>query len=163
MLVQGEVATEQAAQVERDFETYKILLDLWSQENPIKTTKLQVLLVVNGLLVSAINVSGEGFTADQWFMYLAGVIFNLIWTFSIGRTALFQEAWQVKLRKLRDRYPDDPRFSILETRAERGQAAWILRTFGGVSSRWYLLFSPFLFAVIWLVILIFSRNQGIGS
>ncbi len=150
---------EQAAQVERDFETYKILLDLWSKENPIKTTKLQVLLVVNGLLVSAINVSGGGFAANKWFMYLAGVVFNLIWTFSIGRTALFQEAWQVKLRKLRERYPTDPRFSILETREDRMQAAWILRTFGGISSRWYLLFSPFLFAIIWLVIFVFSRNN----
>jgi hypothetical protein len=163
MPVQEEVSTEPAAQVERDFETYKVLLNLWSQENPIKTTKLQVLLIVNGLLVSALNISGKGFTADQWFMYLAGVIFNVIWTFSIGRTALFQEAWQVKLRELRDRYPTDPRFSILETRAERAQAGRILRTFGGVSSRWYLLLSPVFFAVIWLVILIFSRNTMVGS
>lgn len=158
MPVQEEPQIERVVQMERDFETYKILLDLWSKENPIKTTKLQVLLVVNGLLVSAINVSGEGFTADQWFMYLAGVIFNMIWTFSIGRTALFQEAWQAKLRKLRDRYPADPRFSILETKEDRAQASWILRTFGGISSRWYLLFSPFLFAVIWLVVFIFSRS-----
>lgn len=153
---------EQAVQVERDFEAYKILLDLWAQENPIKTTKLQVLLVVNGLLVSAINISGEGFTEDKWFMYLAGVIFNMIWTFSIGRTALFQEAWQRKLQVFRDRYPDDPRFSILDTAQYRAQASWILRTFGGISSRWYLLFSPFIFAIIWLIIFLCSRGAGAG-
>ena len=74
-------------EIEKDFEIYKILLDLWSKENPIKTTKLQVLLVVNGLLVSAINVSGGGFTQKQWFVYLAGGVFNLIWTFLIATKA----------------------------------------------------------------------------
>lgn len=138
---------------ERDFETYKILLDLWSKENPIKTTKLQVLLAVNALLVSAITITGGGLTKDQWSIYLAGVVFNAIWTFSIGRTALFQEAWQAKLRELRDRYPDDPRFTILETAAYRARAPRFLRLFGGLSSKWYLLFSPFIFAIIWLVML----------
>ena len=144
-------------QKEKDFEVYKILLDLWSKENPIKTTKLQVLLVVNGLLVSAINVSGKGFNQDEWFLYLAGAVFNLIWTFSIGRTSLFQEAWQLRLGELRDRHPDDPRFSILETAAYRQKTAGILRAFGCVSSRWYLLFSPFIFAITWLVIFVLNH------
>lgn len=154
MSAQGVSEQESAGQAERDFEAYKILLDLWAHENPIKTTKLQVLLVVNGLLVSAINISGGGFTKDKWFVYLAGAIFNLIWTFSIGRTALFQEAWQIKLRELRDRYRDDPRFSILETKEVRARAPRLLRTFGAVSSKWYLLFSPFIFAIIWLIIFV---------
>ncbi len=157
---------EQDSKTERDYESYKILLDLWSKENPIKTTKLQVLLVVNGLLVSAINIPGGGFTPaggftnDKWFIYLAGVIFNGIWTLSIGRTALFQEAWQAKLRELRDRYPDDPRFTILETAAYRSGAPRLLRLFGCVSSKWYLLFSPFIFAMIWLVILGITQLAG---
>ena len=140
-------------EIEKDFEIYKILLDLWSKENPIKTTKLQVLLVVNGLLVSAINVSGGGFTQKQWFVYLAGGVFNLIWTFSIGRTALFQESWQMKLDELRKRHPDDLRFSILETAEYRQQAAGVLRAFGCIPSRWYLLFSPFMFAITWFLVL----------
>jgi hypothetical protein len=44
----------------RDYEIYRIAMDLWSRENPIKTNKLQVLLVVNGLLVSAITCPGAG-------------------------------------------------------------------------------------------------------
>jgi hypothetical protein len=144
-------------QTEKDFELYKILLDLWAKENPIKTTKLQVLLVVNGLLVSAINLSGKGFHQDEWFVYLAGVIFNLIWTFSIGRTSLFQEAWQLRLEELHDRHPTDPRFSILETAAYRQKAAGVLRAFGCISSRWYLLFAPFLFAMTWLVIFVLNH------
>lgn len=143
-------------QVEQDFQAYRMLLDLWTRENPIKTTKLQVLLVVNSLLVSAINISGGGFTKDKWFVYLAGMIFNLIWTFSIGRTTLFQKAWQIKLRTLCYRHRDDPRFSILETKETRARAPWLLRTFGALSSKWYLLFSPFLFAIIWLIILVIA-------
>ncbi|MCH7761763.1 hypothetical protein IIA15_10265, partial [candidate division TA06 bacterium] len=147
---------EDFEQSEQDFETYKMLLELWSRENPIKTTKLQVLLAVNGLLVSAVSLSG-GFTADKWFVYMAGAIFSLIWTFSIGRTSLFQNIWQIKLKELRDRYPNDPRFSILETNAARKRARLLLRFFGGISSKWYLLFSPFGFAITWLAILIFTR------
>jgi hypothetical protein len=143
--------------IQRDFEVYKLVLDLWSKENPIKTTKLQILLLVNGLLVSAMSLSGSAFSQQQWFLYLAGTIFNLIWTFSIGRTSLFQEAWQLKLEELRRRYPNDPRFAILETAEYRQKAAGILRTFGCMSSRWYLLFSPFIFAITWLVILLLNH------
>ena len=141
---------------EADYESYKILLDLWKGENPIKTTKLQVLLAVNALLVSAINVSG-GFTKDKWGIYTAGAVFSAIWTFSIGRTALFQDIWQAKMLELQNYYADDPRFAILETSAQKKKARWWVRIFGGIPSRWYLLFSPFLFAIAWLVILMVTR------
>jgi hypothetical protein len=143
---------------ERDYESYKLLLDLWSKENPIKTTKLQVLLVVNGLMVSAINIGGGPLVdPKKWYIYVAGTMFNAIWTLSIGRTVLFQDLWQLKLRELRDRYPDDPRFTIIETAAYRSNAARFVRLFGCMSSKRYLLFSPFLFAMIWLAILIATR------
>ena len=140
--------------VARDYEIYRMAMDLWSKENPIKTNKLQVLLVVNGLLVSAINVSGGGFTPQKWFLYLAGAIFSLIWTFSIGRTSLFQEAWQMKLDALQRVHPDDPRFAVHKTRDERERAPTFLRYAGMVPSKWYLVYSPFAFALIWLAILV---------
>lgn len=143
-------------QVELDLEAYKMLLNLWSNENPIKTTKLQVLLAVNGLLVSAISVSG-GFTRDKWFVYLAGAVFSLIWTFSIGRTSLFQDIWQIKLKEIQQRYPQDPRFSILDTAEAKKQARWMMRLFGGIPSKWYLLFSPFGLVIAWLLVLLFTR------
>ena len=36
-------------QTKSDLEAFSMLLDLWKGENPIKTTKLQVLLAVNGI------------------------------------------------------------------------------------------------------------------
>jgi hypothetical protein len=72
---------------------------------------------------------------------------------SIGRTALFQDVWQIKLGDLRHRYPDDPRFSILESADAQRRARPMIRTFGAVSSRWYLLLSPLAFAVAWLLTL----------
>jgi hypothetical protein len=143
-------------QTERDYESYKLLLTLWQSENPIKTNKLQVLLAVNALLVSAVQLSG-GFTSNNWFIYLAGAVFSFIWTFSIGRTSLFQDVWQAKLLALQNRYPGDPRFAILQTDAAMKQVRWWVRIFGGVPSRWYLLFSPFIFALAWLAILIVTR------
>ena len=64
MAEETEQRKDQNEQTERDYQTYKILLDLWSKENPIKTTKLQVLLAVNALLVSAVNISG-GIAANK--------------------------------------------------------------------------------------------------
>jgi hypothetical protein len=142
--------------IHADYEAYKSLLDLWKGENPIKTTKLQVLLAVNALLVSAINVSG-GFTADKWGIYIAGAIFSLIWTFSIGRTSLFQNLWMAKIKELKALYPDDPRFSILDTGKYRTRVGWLLRIFGSIPSHMYLLLSPFVFAIAWIVILVVTR------
>jgi len=144
--------------VELDYQLYKSLVELWSRENPIKTTKLQVLLAVNALLVSAVNLSG-GIEAKKWYVYVAGAIFSLIWTFSIGRTSLFQEVWEIKIKDLRRRYPDDRRFSILETREQQKQAPLMLRLFGAVPSRWYLLLSPFAFALAWLAVLLISLSR----
>jgi hypothetical protein len=137
--------------VARDYEIYQMAMDLWSKENP---SKLQVLLVVNGLLVSAINFSGGGFTPQKWFMYLAGAISSLIWTCSIGRTSLFQEAWQMKLDALQRIHADDPRFAVHKTRYERERAPAFLRYAGMVPSKWYIVYSPFAFALIWLTILV---------
>jgi len=105
---------EQEDQVEQDYLNYKVLLDLWSKENPIKTTKLQILLAVNGLLASAVNISG-GVSGSKWYVYIAAAVFCLIGMFSIGRTVLFQDIWQHTLQELQSRYPNDSRFSILQT------------------------------------------------
>ncbi|HEX9812807.1 MAG TPA: hypothetical protein VGA88_12090 [Burkholderiales bacterium] len=149
-------AVEGNTQIERDFETYKLLLNLWQSENPIKTNKLQVLLAVNGLLVSAVSLSG-GFVPGLWYVYVAGAVFSLIWTFSIGRTSLFQDLWQARLLELQKRYPGDSRFSVLDNARYRSRARLLVRVFGAIPSRWYLLVSPFAFAIAWLVVLITSR------
>ena len=64
---------------EKDYEAFKTYVQLWSRENPIKTNKLQVLLVVNGLLVSALQV-GEGRIRNQELATVLGrrgVFFDL--------------------------------------------------------------------------------------
>lgn len=143
-------------QIHRDYETYRQLLQLWQSENPIKTTKLQMLLAVNALLISAVSVSG-GLSRDRWYVYVAGIILNLIWTFSIGRTSLFQDVWQARLLELQRRYPGDARFSVLDNARYRKQTRWMMRAFGAIPSHWYLLLSPFAFAVAWLAILLLTR------
>lgn len=153
---QTKTTAKKSGQVQRDFETYKLLLNLWQSENPIKTNKLQVLLAVNGLLVSAVSLSG-GFVPELWYVYVAGAVFSLIWTFSIGRTSFFQDLWQARLLELQRRYPGDSRFSVLENARYRSQARLLVRVFGAVPSRWYLLLSPFAFAIIWLIVLFATR------
>ena len=139
---------------DEDFERYKILLDLWSRENPIKTTKLQVLLAVNALLISVVGLPEGGLKRENWFVYAAGFTFSLVWTMSIGRTALFQEAWNRKLNALASEHPEDPRFSIHNTKEECAASPKLLRVLGGVPSKWYLLFAPPVFALVWILILL---------
>ena len=141
---------------DREFDTYKLLLDLWKSENPIKTNKLQVLLAVNALLVSGLKVSGAVIAPENWPVYVTGAVFSIIWTLSIGRTSLYQEIWQMKLRQLQDRHEGDPRFRVLDASLEKTTAPGLLRFFGAVSSRWYLLFSPFGFAAAWVLLLAVS-------
>jgi K+ transporter len=142
---------------DKDFETYKMVLNLWAGENPIKTNKLQVLLAVNGLLVSAASV-GDGFTARKWPVYLAGVVFSSIWVLSIGRTALFQSAWEIRLKELHEKYPADPRFAVLETRTYLTRAPRLYRLLGGIPSKSYLTLSPVVLALAWLAVLLLTRT-----
>jgi len=147
--------TDSSQDVERDYTNYRVLLDLWSKENPIKTTKLQVLLAVNGLMASAVNLSG-GVSGTKWYIYLAAAVFCFIWMFSIGRTVLFQDVWQRKLQELHERYPKDSRFAILQTKEYQARVSPLARAFGAVPSKWYLLFSPLVFALSWLAVLVIS-------
>ncbi|MGR9052116.1 MAG: RipA family octameric membrane protein [Gammaproteobacteria bacterium] len=139
---------------ERDYEAYKSYVQLWKDENPIKTNKLQVLLIVNGLLVSALQVAG-GFEPKNWFLFLAGAVFSFIWVLSIGRTSLFQKVWQIKANEISGKYPNDQRFFILNTaEAKKKSPAW-LQVLGSVSSKYYLLGAPLLFSFLWLVSLLY--------
>jgi len=143
---------------EKDYEAYKSYLSMWASENPIKTNKLQVLLVVNGLLVSALQIAG-GFVAKNWFILLAGAVFSFIWVLSIGRTSLFQSLWQQKAGDIAGKHAGDPRFDILQTKAVEGRAPGMLRFLGRVPSKYYLLGAPILFALLWLVALVYSVTR----
>ena len=143
-------------EVQRDLDAYGRLVDLWAQENPIKTNKLQVLLAVNGLLVTGLQING-GFVRHNWTFYVAGAVFSAIWTFSIGRTVLFQKIWQRKIEAIMARHTGDQRFAVLDTDADEKAIGGVARVFGSVSSKYYLLWSPAAFTVVWLVALLLAR------
>lgn len=140
---------------EKDYEAYRSLLNLWAKENPIKTNKLQILLMINGLLVSAVQING-GFKIDNWAIYLAGLILSLIWVFSIGRTCLFQNLWQQKIKRLANKYPQDERFKLLDTSKEEREAPFALKLAGSLSSKYYLIGAPILFSICWFVAIIYT-------
>lgn len=144
---------------EADRQAFSQFLDLWSKENPIKTTKLQVLLAVNGILVSVVQLNG-GFVDENLPLYLAGALVSLIWTLSIGRTALFQKIWRRKLEAIAERHQGDVRFEIFDIKEARNQLPLWLRIFGGVSSKYYLLCAPFVFFLLWLFAGIYVVSGG---
>lgn len=150
---------DQGERIEKDYQTYKLLLDLWVNENPIKTNKLQVLMVVNGLLVSAVQILG-GFVARNWPIYLVACVLSMIWVFSIGRTVRFQTVWKLKMESLAERYPGDARFNILTSKVDEKRLPVWVRLAGAVSSKFYLIGAPILFAGAWFVILVISVVTG---
>ncbi|MFZ0943485.1 MAG: hypothetical protein WB930_07130 [Syntrophobacteraceae bacterium] len=146
-------------QTEKDYIAYRAYVDLWAAENPIKTNKLQVLLIVNALLVSALHVGG-GFHTAKWPIFMAGSVFSVIWLLSIGRTSLFQKVWRTKAIELSNTYTGDHRFQLLDTEAAELAAPRWLRLLGAVPSRFYLLGTPVVFALAWtggLVYIILKR------
>ena len=139
---------------EKDYEIYKQLVDLWTKENPIKTIKLQMVLVVNGLLLAAVSIN-SGFLAKNWPIYLAGTVLCLVWLLSIGRTLLFQKIWQVKIIELAAKYPDDSRFEVLHYKEDMKRVPKLLQLTGGVPSKYYLIGTPFVLGVGWLCLFLY--------
>ena len=141
----------------KDFDAYQMLVVLWTSENPIKTAKLQVLLAVDAILVTAIGLVPS---ADaRMGIEFVGVLLSLVWTFSIARTTLFQQVWELKLKEIRERHPEDVRFSVKDTSTEEKAAEKehvLLRVFGRVHSKYYLLYSPFVSAFGFGLVLVLS-------
>lgn len=141
--------------VEQDLHTYSALLQLWQAENPIKTIKLQFLLITNAGLLGFSQISNEAL-GENFLLGAGGFVLNLIWTLSIGRTSLFQKAWKIKLDEIAQRHPDDARFQVLDIRSAETQAPGWLRGFGTVSSKYYLLGTPITFSISWLCVALLS-------
>lgn len=135
-----------------DLEAYTALTVLWRAENPIKTTKLQVLLAVNAGLI-AVAVLNGGLADKNAPLFACGFLFCGIWTLSIARTVLSQQAWKIKLNEISARHPGDVRFAMLDTGPAESRAPYWLRTLGGVSSKYYLVASPVLMCGGWLAAL----------
>ena len=136
-----------------DYATYRLLVDLWAAENPVKTAKLLALIVVNTLLVSAVTLGGW-VTPRSWPACLAGAAFSLVFLFSLGRTVLFQETWRIRIRALAARYPADERFQGLETADARRDSPAPLRILGAIPSAYYLLGMPLLLCLFWIAALV---------
>ena len=138
------------SQPDQDWHTYQQLLQLWQAENPIKTIKLQYLCLTHAVLLGALHLSG-GIIASNRLLMLGAAVLCLVWTLSIGRTALFQKAWKNKLDAIARRHPDDDRFHLLQLKEAEAQAPRWLQLLGGVSSKYYLLGTPVVCACAWLV------------
>ncbi len=149
----GESTQRADSKVERELEVYRDMLALWKDENPIKTTKLQVLLATNALLVGFLQLSG-GLLSKNWPLCMVGALLSGIWALSIGRTVLFQQRWKSRLQQLAERYPEDLRFQLLQGWEVDARPRLLLRVVGGVSSKVYLIGAPIFFCVAWCAALL---------
>lgn len=125
---------------------YRLAFDLWKSEKSIKTTKLQVLLATNAILVSAFFLSGHVI-----WIALVGSVFSAIWLFSIGRTISYQEHWKTLLEDIKNRYSS--RFSgnmMFQIHSGKFKPA----IWGRIPSKYYLLGTPIGAAICWLIVFI---------
>jgi hypothetical protein len=138
--------------VERDYQRYHQLLELWSRENTIKTQKLQYFLLTNALLVIgfALTPNNSQESLHNAVIPATGAALALIWTLSLGRTILFQKRWAALMRDLSEQHQDDNRFQILTTKPPISDLSFIIRLTGGVSSKYYLIGAPLVALVFWL-------------
>jgi hypothetical protein len=124
-------------------EKYKLLLELWMSENPVKTSKLEMLLAINSILVSAFFLANR----TVWIA-LAGFFFSAIWVLSIGRTVSFQQHWRSQMEDLRREHSDNPLFQIHSV--EIKPSIW-----GRVPSRYYLLGTPIALSIVWAAVVVY--------
>jgi len=124
-------------------EKYKLLFDLWMSENPVKTSKLQMLMATNSILVSAFFLVGQ----PLWIA-LVGFFFSVVWILSLGRTTSFQQHWRLQMEDLRKEYSGNTLFQIHSV--EIKPAVW-----GRVSSRYYTLGTPIATAISWLAVILY--------
>ncbi len=143
----GQVPAQERGAASDDL--FACLVELWARENLIKTIKLQALLLTHAVLAVGYALAAGGRAG----IAATGAALDLVWLFSIGRTCLFQDAWRAKLEVLRAAHPEDARYGVLETRAERARGRIAERVLGALPSRVYLLGAPLAGIAAWLAAL----------
>ena len=138
-----------STEVERAYQRYCHLLELWSRENGIKTQKLQYFLLTTALLIIGYALTPDK-SEGRTLICPAGVALSLIWTLSLGRTMRFQKKWQALLNELSAEYSADSRFQILKTDPAENNLSVIVRLAGAVSSKYYLIGAPLAGIVFWV-------------
>lgn len=124
-------------------EKYKLLFQLWTCENPVKTGKLQTLMLVNSILVPAFVLTKESFS-----IAVVGFLFSTIWIFSLGRTLNFQNHWLYQMEELRRQHPNNPILGI-HSRDKK------FNIWGKIPSRYFLLGSAVGSAIAWLAAMLY--------
>jgi len=124
---------------------YKLLFDLWSAENNVKTNKLQMLMATNAILVSAVSLVGH----TVIWIAVAGFVFSLVWVFSIGRTVAYQNHWHQQMEDIRKGNPAEPLFQVHATKTK--EPLW-----GRVPSKYYLIGTPVATTTAWFLVIVYS-------
>jgi hypothetical protein len=123
-------------------EKYKLLLDLWESVNRNNTNQLQMLMATNSLLVLAFFLAGR----TSWIALVA-CIFSLIWILSLGHTVSLQRNLWAQMEALRERCAHYALFQIHSAEAR-------LSIWDKVPSQYYLLGTPIVATIAWLVVLL---------
>jgi len=131
-------------------EKLRIFLGLWTNENGIKTNKLNYFFLVQSILISVLSLNTT--IGLQLIISLVGIIASFTLFFSIGRTVAFQQVWEHIIKE------------ILEENKElnvRQLLAVLYRNvkfplYGIIPSRYLVLFPPIFTVIIWIIMLAYQ-------
>ena len=129
---------------------YELTLRLSESENPIKTLKLQALLLTNAILLPSffalLRALGPGPAACVGLLALAS---DGVWVFSIGRTVAYQRLRKFQLESIRAEDLQDPLLA-LHAPQRTGALPW----WGRMPSSWYLVGTPIGLTASWAALLV---------
>ncbi len=128
---------------------YRVLTDLWISENHTKTSKLQILALVNSIFFTGFILSDE-----FWGKFVAaciGLIFSFFWLLSIANTVFHQKVWQKQIAQLEGNAHINV-FSSLD----RSGFPFIAR----VPAPYFIIGTPLFALIAWALAIIFLSIWG---
>lgn len=125
-------------------EKLKMFLELWTNENEVKTNKLNYFLLVQSILISIFSLNTT--IGLQLVASVAGIIVSLILFFSIGRTIAFQQIWKHIIKEILKENKELNIHQLLDVFDENVK----FPLYGIIPSKYLALFPPVFTTVLWI-------------
>lgn len=96
-------------QLEKAISGYQVAVDMWKEQESQGWSRFNVMLVINGLIITAI-----GFTSGQnnlpilnYLLPIAGLLISLIWLIFMRREVAWSTYYALSARELEEKYLSD--------------------------------------------------------
>jgi hypothetical protein len=107
---------------------YQVAIDLWKNQENQGWSRFNLMLVVNGIIIAAIGLSGDQ-NSHAFFSKLlpiAGLLISIVWFFFLRREVAWSTYYALSARELEEKYLSDPVKTVSRGgRFQRGESVTI--------------------------------------